>query len=73
MSEENNNQSSQDDGSQTPASPQASQQPQAAQQQAQPAQGKPERPVFPSNTLLTEAAQRMEVLPDTKSETSKDE
>jgi len=52
MSDDNTNQPTPDASSETPASPQASNE--------QPVQAQPPRPVFPENVLLTEAARRME-------------
>lgn len=72
MIEQQSNQTNQTGQGQTaPAEAPASAQ--ASQQQSEPVQAKPERPVFPSNSLLTEASQRMERPADTKSDTGKDE
>ncbi|HAE40319.1 MAG TPA: hypothetical protein DCG57_17040 [Candidatus Riflebacteria bacterium] len=72
MSEQNSKQSD-PTGQGQDALVQAPTSPQTPKQQLQPVQAKPERPVFPSNSLLTEASQRMETPVVTKIDTTKNE
>jgi hypothetical protein len=58
MSKQNANQGDKDAKGQAGGQP-APTSPQPCQQQTQPVQAKPEKPVFPSNSLLTEASQVM--------------